>query len=155
MRAALVNSLQTCTLMFQSLPSTRCSWPFPPFFLRSRPPHGCVSSHQRSDLTIAVHARWPVAQLAPLLLGPEGTTVRLGVQRSLPAQNGSGSGATHEAVLRSLIIDVQRKRFSPPPEPYSASRPPIVDARRGIGSKETVRSTTANGGTTEGQFTAA
>lgn len=98
-----------------------------------------------------------MAQLAPLLLGPEGTTVRLGVQRSLPAQNGSGGGAitTHEAVLRSLIIDVQRKRFSPPPEPYSASRPPIVDARRGIGSKETVRSTTANGGTTEGQFTAA
>jgi len=155
MRAALVASLQTCTLMLQSLPSTRCSWPLPPFFLRSRPSHGCVSSNQRSDLTIAVHSRWPVAQLAPLLLGPEGTTVRLGVQRSLPAQNGSGSGATHEAVLRSLIIDVQRKRFSPPPEPYSASRPPIVDARRGIGSKETVRSTTANGGTTEGQFTAA
>lgn len=101
--------------------------------------------------------RWPVAQLAPLLLGPEGTTVRLGVQRSLPAQNGSaGNGAPHEAVLRSLIIDVQRKRFSPPPEPYSASRPPIVDARRGLGnSKETVRSTGSNGGTTEGQFTAA
>jgi hypothetical protein len=73
----------------------------------------------------------------------------------MTAQNGSSSGAQHEAVLRSLIIDVQRKRFSPPPEPYSASRPPIVDARRGLGSKETVRSSNGNGATTEGQFTAA
>lgn len=96
-----------------------------------------------------------MAQLAPLLLGPEGTTVRLGVQRSLPAQNGSTAGGTHEAVLRSLIIDVQRKRFSPPPEPYSASRPPIVDARRGLGQKESVRPSGANGGGAENQFTAA
>ena len=99
--------------------------------------------------------RWPVAQLAPLLLGPEGTIVRLGVQRSvsaLPAQNGAG---TNDAVLRSLIVDVHRRRFSPPQEPYSASRPPIVDARRGLGHKESVRSTSANGGASEAQFTAA
>eukprot|EP00293_Proteomonas_sulcata_P013039 CAMPEP_0184290374 /NCGR_PEP_ID=MMETSP1049-20130417/2650_1 /TAXON_ID=77928 /ORGANISM="Proteomonas sulcata, Strain CCMP704" /LENGTH=188 /DNA_ID=CAMNT_0026597517 /DNA_START=227 /DNA_END=793 /DNA_ORIENTATION=- len=106
--------------------------------------------------------RWPVAQLAPLLLGPEGTIVRLGVQRTVPAgpengapaQPGSGGAANgqREAVLRSLIIDVQRKRFSPPPEPYSASRPPIVDARRGLGGKETVK-TSGNG--SGGQFTAA
>jgi len=116
-------------------------------------PAVCLSCRRLRWLTLMSRdGRWPVAQLAPLLLGPEGTTVRLGVQRSLPAQNGSSGGGTHEAVLRSLIIDVQRKRFSPPPEPYSASRPPIVDARRGLGQKESVR--TSNGGG-EGQFTAA
>jgi hypothetical protein len=87
-----------------------------------------------------------------MLLGPEGSTVRLGVQRSIAPQNGSpNSGApSHDALLRSLIIDVRRKRFSPPPEPYSASRPPIVDARRGLGTKETVRPASAHN-----EFTAA
>lgn len=82
--------------------------------------------------------------------------MRLGVQRSLPAQNGvnGGSGGALDAVLRSLIIDVQRRRFSPPPEPYSASRPPIVDARRGLGQKESVRTST-DGGASQMQFTAA
>mmetsp|Transcript_19108 Transcript_19108/g.62993 ORF Transcript_19108/g.62993 Transcript_19108/m.62993 type:complete len:181 (-) Transcript_19108:976-1518(-) len=98
--------------------------------------------------------RWPVAQLAPLLLGPESSTVRLGVQRSLPiSSNSAGSGT--DAVLRSLIIDVQRKRFNPPPEPYSSSRPPIVDARRGLGSKDALRSAGMNGSTKMGEFTAA
>mmetsp|Transcript_31357 Transcript_31357/g.74524 ORF Transcript_31357/g.74524 Transcript_31357/m.74524 type:complete len:187 (+) Transcript_31357:142-702(+) len=96
--------------------------------------------------------RWPVAQLAPLLLGPEGTTVRLGVQRSSKLGE---SAEKREEVLRSLIIDVQRKRFSPPPEPFSNSRPPIVDARRGLGGKETVRTGNPATGMSEGQFTAA
>jgi hypothetical protein len=48
--------------------------------------------------------RWPVAQLAPLLLGPEGTTVRLGVQRSLPAQNGaSWGGGSGRGPLHTII----------------------------------------------------
>jgi hypothetical protein len=62
--------------------------------------------------------------------------VRLGVQRSSRVGD---SAEKRDEVLRSLIIDVQRKRFSPPPEPFGNSRPPIVDARRGLGSKENVR----------------
>jgi hypothetical protein len=72
------------------------------------------------------HHRWKVNLLAPLLLGPEGTIVRLGVQRNIHS-DGMNSGtpaSSHRPqspgseVLKSLIIDIQRKRFSPPPEPY-------------------------------------
>lgn len=70
--------------------------------------------------------RWKVNLLAPLLLGPEGTIVRLGVQRSIHSDsiNGGTPASSHRPqspgseVLKSVIIDIQRKRFSPPPEPY-------------------------------------
>ncbi|KAJ1478952.1 hypothetical protein T484DRAFT_2910257 [Baffinella frigidus] len=96
---------------------------------------------QVSDVLVTVDGTnvytWAVAQLAPLMIGPEGTTVRLGVQRS--SINLWERWGAHE-MMRSLTIDVQRKRFSPPPGgPFSNSRPPIFDARRGLGGEETVR----------------
>ncbi|EKX50267.1 hypothetical protein GUITHDRAFT_135429 [Guillardia theta CCMP2712] len=94
--------------------------------------------------------RWPVAQLAPLLLGPESSTVRLGVQVGIGAEE-----AKEVDILAPKSPRLTSSRFNPPPEPYSSSRPPIVDARRGLGSKDALRSAGMNGSTKMGEFTAA
>ena len=45
---------------------------------------------------------------------------------------------------KSLVVEIQRKRFNPPAEPFNPTRAPVVDARRGLGVKETVRPSSLN-----------